>query len=571
MRGAAIISAFAGAAAWAQVAPDAARILQGSQGPEQSVAPVAGPSINIVEPLSKPGTAPGSGLRFRIDRVRISGNTVFAEEQLLPLVVELSGRDITLTDLQQAAARITDFYRRQGYLVARAYIPAQDIQNGSAAIAILEGRVGTVSVQLKDETRAPASQLRAIAAANLPAGEVVRDRDLERALLLMRDLPGVEARSTLRAGLLPGTSDIVVEADGGSLLSGNVDFDTYGEKYSGIERLGATLNLNSPLHLGDQANFRAIHAAGSDYARARYQLPITASGLSAGAAYSELTYRLCCDFSALHASGKATLKSVYARYPLQRSLGFNLNAGLVHEEKDFFNRTIAGTVSDYNSRVTTVSLSGNRRDRLAGGGLSVFSLSLGSGNLNLDSLPANKAADAAGPKAQGNFSKLNFELARQQALSVPLTLFASASGQLASKNLDAYEQMVLGGAYGVRAYPQGEAPGDEGLIVNVELRWNTAPDTHVFGFFDQGAIRQHKHPWPGWQGGNPRVSNDYSIAGAGLGLNWARPKQYAVNLTLATPLGSNPGRDANGNDSDASRRQLRLWLQLAKYFSGPGS
>ena len=43
-------------------------------------------------------------------------------------------------------------------------------------------------------------------------------------------------------------------------------------------------------------------------------------------------------------------------------------------------------------------------------------------------------------------------------------------GQLAFDNLDSSEKMELGGAYGVRAYPEGEAFGDEGYIATAEAR-----------------------------------------------------------------------------------------------------
>ena len=51
-----------------------------------------------------------------------------------------------------------------------------------------------------------------------------------------------------------------------------------------------------------------------------------------------------------------------------------------------------------------------------------------------------------------------------------VSLYAAINGQFASKNLDISEKMGLGGANGVRAYPEGEAYGDQGYVLNLEAR-----------------------------------------------------------------------------------------------------
>ena len=45
------------------------------------------------------------------------------------------------------------YYRAHGYFVARAYLPAQDITGGEVEIAVLEGRIGTVTVKPVGPTR----------------------------------------------------------------------------------------------------------------------------------------------------------------------------------------------------------------------------------------------------------------------------------------------------------------------------------------------------------------------------------------------------------------------------------
>ena len=47
--------------------------------------------------------------------------------------------------------------------------------------------------------------------------------------------------------------------------------------------------------------------------------------------------------------------------------------------------------------------------------------------------------------------------------------------------------MYLGGANGVRAYPQGEGSGDEGVLGTLELRYHTnLPGLILSTYFDAG-------------------------------------------------------------------------------------
>ena len=88
-----------------------------------------------------------SDAKVRVERIRITGNTVIGTEELEPIVAPYAGADMDLSDLQRVADLITDEYRKKGYSIARAYIPQQEIKGGVVEIAILEGRVGEIIVK----------------------------------------------------------------------------------------------------------------------------------------------------------------------------------------------------------------------------------------------------------------------------------------------------------------------------------------------------------------------------------------------------------------------------------------
>jgi len=548
----------------AQTPQDAGRIFQETSRPSTERAPQGAPTINVQQP-ARPALTSTAEIRFKVLHFRISGNSVFPAETLLPLLNEFTGRELSLNDLQEAAARITEYYHKHGYLVARAYIPAQDIQDETVEIAVLEGRVGSLSMRSQSQVRVPDRRLRRILQANVPEGTVINGEPLERSLLLMDDLAGVSAaHAVLKPGEATGTSDVAVETMQGPFVSGDVDFDNYGNRFTGDKRLSGTMNLNSPLRLGDLASVRVLHASDTDYGRASYQVPIGASGLLTGLGYSILRYHLCCEFKPLDARGVAQDVTLFARYPIVRTLNFNLYDGLALDRKHFFNTTVPGTVSDYHLTVGTATLMGDWHDTFGGGGVNGFSLAAAAGDLDLSGSP-NRAVDAAGPRTEGVYGRFNFQLSRLQAIHGPLSMFVSLSGQFATRNLDSSEQFILGGPNGVRAYPQGEAPGDEGLLANLELRWDLPLDAQLAAFLDHGEIELRKNRFAVLAGTNG-PPNRYSLTGAGIALNWRLPDDFTVRSSLATRIGDNPGRDVNGNDNDGTHDDVRFWLGVAKYF-----
>lgn len=527
--------------------------------------PDAGQSIREIEsaPLSVPAPqrldltlpeadggqpAPG-GPAVEVSEFRITGNQAIPGSELRPLLDDLKGRTLTLGQLQQAARRLTDHYRQRGYLLARAYLPAQEIERGIVEIAVLEGRYG--QVRLRNGSRVAGHTLEA-PLGNLQRGAAVRAGPLERSLLLLSDIPGVEVRSTLRPGASVGTSDLIVEAQPGPLVSGSIDADNYGNRFTGEYRLGGTLNLNSPLAIGDRLTLRAM---GSDeeqtYQRIAYQLPLGMAGTQLGVAYSDMDYELAKDFDDLDAHGNARIASAFLLQPLIRGRAFNLYGHLQFDDKRLKDDIdLFASKSDMRSRNWSASLSGNGQDRLGSGGLTSFSLTYTHGDLNIDDGPVEQQ-DALTARTQGSFNKWNPAFLRLQRLSRRLSLYARVEGQLSDNNLNSAEKFWLGGAYGVRAYPQGEAAGDQGWLANLELRYDLTPAWQLSTFLDHGEVRLNKDTWD--SGDNHR-----SLSGAGVGVNWS-DYGWRVSAVSAWKLGN----DDPQSDVD---RTPRAWVQIVRYF-----
>jgi hemolysin activation/secretion protein len=552
--------------ALAQTPPDAGRIQQDFERGRIPPAPPRTPAEPLIEQPPAPALRAPDSVRFAVKGFRITRSTAFTQGELLPLLKEFVGKDLSLDDLQRAADVITRYYRDRGYFVARAYVPAQEIRDGIVEITVLEGHIDRISVKPIGESRLRGQVVESHLKNALPSGGLIRQDDLERGLLLLNDLPGIDVRSVLQPGPTLGTTNLTAQLSEGPLVSGDVDFDNYGNKFSGLYRLGMTANVNDPSGYGDLASIRVQTSDGATYARAGYAIPVGSSGLKAGASYTGTTYELCCEFAPLGARGDAQTVSLSALYPVLRSREANFYVTATYDVRHYFNATIASTTSDKRAKVGTLAGSGDFRDSVGGGAFSNYSVGASFGRLNLDAYAPDRELDDSTARTNGDYSKAAYSFARQQRLGDTFGLYGSLAGQFASKNLDSSEKFMLGGPFGVRAYPTGEAVGDDGLLANLELRYGFRPGMQFAAFLDYGHIRLHRYEWDGWQGANTLITNRYNLAGYGFGLAWNAPGSFSVRASVAQRIGENPGRDVNGNDSDGTKNRTRFWLQAVMYF-----
>ena len=529
----AVVALLSFGAAHAQIAPNAGQILRDLQ-----AAPLAlPPSVTLPQAQSAPDEGAATQAKVLIKSINISGNQEIPTPELAGLVSDAIGTEQTLNQLNAAARRITAYYRSRGYAVARAILPAQDITAGSVTISVIEGRVS--ASRINNTSRLPDAMVSSYLGSVKP-GDTIRSSAVDRGMLLLQDTPGVAAsRATLQPGASVGTSELLIEVTPSALASGSATLDNYGSRYTGQYRLGLNAALASPLSLGDQLSASALTAGGGlSFGRLALQLPVGSDGLRLGLAYFATRYKLGREFAALDAQGSASSTSIFAGYPFIRSPTSNLSAVLSFESKNLSDQiNSTATTTDKQVSVTSLGLTGNAQDGFMGGGINSFDVTLVMGKLNIKSAAA-AALDAAGANTNGSYSRAAWGTSRLQSINPSTQLAVTLSGQQAGKNLDSSEKFSLGGISGVRAYPQGEASGDEGLKATLELRHNfhTAGSANwqITAFYDAGTVKTNKNPF-----GAAGISNSRSLSGVGFGLNAAFDKiQLKAALAWRTSGGA---------------------------------
>ncbi len=548
--------ALAGCGALAQ-APDAGRILdtvRDRQTPALPASPTAPPAVERPAEPPRPGT-PDSSVRLTVSGFEFTGNDSIASAELSAALTSYTGREIGYTELAEAAQRITQLYRARGYIVARATLPPQDIRDGRVTIAVQEGILGEVKVERNRQVRLREGVVQSFLS-GLRRGQVIREADLERALLVLTDVPGIVVRSVLRPGATPGTADLVVQVNENGKMTAQAAYDNAGSRYTGRHRLLVDAALADNFGFGEVLSLRGITTFQDLTAwTLGASVPIGGSGLRAGLNHTRLHYRLGREYAPLGASGEAEVSGANLRMPVLRGRDANLAVELAFEQKHFIDRTaLAGSDVTKSSRATRLSIDGDVRDTLAGPALTQYGLSVTRGRLDRTSA-ADAFADSLGARTAGDFRKINWQLSRLQSLPAGLTLHAALSGQTASNNLDSSEEFSLGGLQGVRAFPQGEGAGDEGVLARLELRrrLGTVRGFAVDGslFYDIGRVRFDHNPWDPLQ-----TRNERTLSGGGIGITFTRPNALAVSLALAFP---DKGRPA----TTEATRSPTFWVQVS--------
>ena len=543
-----LTTALAQAAEPAPQIPNAGSILQQNQPQKQPSASSTGTGLTLDRSgaNASPPSAP-----FPVSDLQITGNTLFDSATLHALVADVEGKNLTLEQLADAAARITRYYQDHGYPLARAVIPAQAVRNGVVHLQVIEARYG--KIQLDNHSRVDDGLLASILSP-LQSGQQIEQQALDHSLLMLSDVPGVTSSATLRPGEAVGTSDLGIDATTEQAVTGSITVDNYGNRYTGRPRVDGAVNVIDPLHHGDVLSLNVL-STGDDmnYGRLAEDVLLNGLGTHVGASWSALDYKLGHGLAALGGHGSANVASLWARQTFVRSRDVNLYGQLEYDHKrldDDIDSTAIRT--DRHLDEATATLIGDWRDA---SGVNSWNLAFTQGHLDFDDAAA-RLADAATARTQGTFSKWSANFNRIQVVGQDDSVYVALSGQGSNSNLDASEKMVAGGLYTVRAYDMGVLSGDHGVLGNIEWRHQLGAvlggQTQATAFFDSERITINRTSWVAGP-------NSATLSGAGVGLNWFGPGQTSLQAAVAAPVGSTP-------ELVGSNKSVRGWIALSKSF-----
>ena len=509
--------------------------------------------INI-EQEQRPSLNLPDSLKVQVNDFKITGQDIYSEDTLKALLADKKGQLLTFKDLQDGADTLTKYFRDKGYIAAHAYLPVQKITGGVVEYSVVVGRFDGITVQNNTKIHDSAVQ-REIKF--LKKGDYLTRANLERAVWLLSDLAGADAKATLTTGENPGTVHVTLDLNPHNGKQGLFSIDNYGNRSTGYNEYGLDYDFLNLAREGDHLAV-GLTTTGNELFNwgANYTIPVIRDGLRLSAGYNVLTYQLGDAFEDLDAVGHSRIASLGLDYAIQRSQRHNLYTGLRYEHSDIQDewRTLHMTYADKTGNAAVFSLYGDEQDRK---GATDWRAEYKWGHIGND---AEFSAFDASPSTLGTYQKIRANILRRQNFNNRLYLLLSARGQYAFNNLDSSEHFSLGGPYGVRAYPTSEASGDTGYLTRAELRWLLplgAQDQqlHLATYLEHGGVWINKD---NDAIGNPK--NHRNLQGIGLGLIWSRWEDWFLRLDYAWKLGSEEPT------SDTSHTGGHFWIRGGVYF-----
>ncbi len=504
------------------------------------------PSQDVLPPMLMPGGGPvrHGGAHVRVKSFVLKGVGCFKETELQALLKNRVGQEQDVADLYEAADQITSFYRQHGYILARAYVPAQDLDQGVVTLVVLEGHYGRI--RLENGSRVRSSRLQPFLN-RLQEGSVVQAATLERQLLLMNDIAGVEVHSTLAPGKQVGATALSVQAESTSRVQGQAGMDNWGERFTGATRATAQVDVMNLSGLGDHLDTYLMDTqyGGTKYGHVAYDIGVGGDGLRLGSSYDTLHYLLAQGYAPLDAYGSAQTGSAYVLWPWIRSREQTVDMTLNYTHRTLHD--IVGSVGSQDAKWFQVgSLLLNGQQQLRGNALATWSMQLTHG------VEHAEGVSTAGDQGKGIYTHLNLDASWLQPLVSEWSLYGHVQAQRASANLDLSEKMSLGGPQGVRAYPMGEVQADDAVLGTIELRRLITTTLQAWLFWDTGYGHSYHNPLAS------DVNNRRAIGGPGFGGNWNMTTHLHMRADLAWPVES-PA-------VSAPQDRPTIWWQLGASF-----
>lgn len=554
------------------------------------------PEVFVIPPVGDRGLAAEDGVRLQVREFRISvaaplerkaGAAVRAQvDSLLVDKVALQPEGgYTLNELDTVAAAVTDVYHNAGLILAWAYLPVQEVQDGVVQINVLPGTLSGVSVE---GNRHYTSQ-RLLGPFDALIGDPVQLNQLENAVLKVRDYPGLTPSAVLSPGLDVGSSALTLRV-AEKPVSWSLTGDNYGTVSNGRYRAIGSLTWNNPLGIADRLKLDVLQTfdpADNTYGSIAYEAPIANSGWSTGFSAYTNAYQFDAAGQALGLDGSSSVGGAYVRKQFKRSRTLNISLdGALNLKRAAYDDLFAiGGEREDKLSVVTVGLDLDTVDQFAGlTGITAMRIwydwgiddFLGSMDSNGDCNSTRQGnvqipGICPGPNdfryAGGDFGKVGISLQRLQQVTEFNSLLLVAYYQYSDDLLVSLEQVSLGGPFNSRGYPVAQALVDKGGFATLEWTYDFAGRfPNSFGL--SGGAAPSMWNWflfVDYGGGriNEAFSSesetvDLSSWGGGLEMAWRMftSSSLSFRLEVATPLGNTEPLTIDDKDP-------RVWGRLS--------
>ena len=443
----------------------------------------------------------------------------------------LIGKKVTAAVMQQVINQITTTYRDAGYVLSFAAIESQTASEGKVVIQITEQGLAGVRI----ETDNPVLQNSALfqqAKKELLNSQPLEAKVLDKALLLLNDLPGVSVTSLLtRQNHAPYGLEMVLRVTQ-KPRDTTIALNNRGSHYVGPWIPSIQHAYRGLLNPFDEITLYGSTATDNQELRVvsfGYQRPLGSQGTTikttVGRNWSEPGYTLTPS----RIESISSTLSVTLTHPLQRSFASSLSLEGSFNMDDYKTKSLV-LVSKDKTRSVDAQLRYDIADRW--GGVSLLQGKIAQG-LSILGATDNNNPFASRANGREDFSKVSAYGEHQHPLWGKFSLYTAAAGQYAFTQLLSNEEASYGGTQFGRGYDPSEITGDHGISTLVEIRKSyeskTSRITNVqsFASYDFGSI---------WR--IDTENRDPKLTGASIagGIRFRLLDTLQTELSVAKPL-----------------------------------
>ncbi len=422
------------------------------------------PSIQIDIPKEKLHLP--SGKKVMIRQVALKGNDSISTKKIQRWVQGYLGKELSIQEIFELCHAIDKRYAEEGYFLARAYPPQQDIKDGTLLIEILEGKLGDVTIvgskhYSESFIKSYFSSLQ---------GKPLKYNQFLRALSLVNENSDLVVGALFEKGKEYGYADVILRVEDKRPLHLYLNGNNYGRDLTTNVRAGGRLDYGNAIFQGDTFSlaqvvgfpFNALY-----FTDAIYRVPVNRNGtfLEGQFLYSQFKIE---ELKRLHLKGRSEIATLKVDQVLTRSRTLSVDLFSYFDYKQIKNFVLGRSTSYDKLRVLTVGSVIDHFGPFRGRDYLVLRFAAGIPNF----LGGLKAVDHRSSRrgGGGRFFILNADYDRIQPLPKDCYFYFHGSGQLSPRKLTLPEQIYIGGSDTVRGFPLAVALGDSGYYVNFEFR-----------------------------------------------------------------------------------------------------
>jgi len=419
---------------------------------------------------------------FPVKFINLIDANLLSKRQQKKLISPFIGKCVDVNLLTEIVAKFQKYYKDNGYVASRVFVPKQNIQSGNLDLKILEGKIDEIIINDNKFI----DKIQEFSAFGFIEGEILNIYDIDQAIYQMNRLQSNNAIMKIEPSSKEGEAKIYIKNQREFPIRASVNYDNLGNEFTGLYRTNFSVNFDNFLFINDNINLSYATNL-NDNPKVR-GIKSYSAGISIPYRYNTVYY----DYSRTEFRG-----TNYGVSGLARTDGFSQRSNLTLDRTLIKEGNFRLSTNLSLATKTSASYLNNKKLEIYERKLTVgnigFTISNYFGNdINLYVKPSyfkglkllNANKDKANldnkvPRAQFDYYKIYASISKKLTIpkfiskfEIPFTIATEMDSQYSKQTLYGSEQFSVGGYYSVRGFLENYINGDSGYYFRNKFNFN---------------------------------------------------------------------------------------------------